>query len=165
VIYRIFLLVLIGSVTSCTHSYYIVRHAEKAAQGPDRNSDVPLTDSGRQRALAIREILKDKKIRYVYATNTIRTRSTAEPTADYFGLKVETYQPAVPTPDLIRKFRALKKNVLIVGHSNTVDNLVNELSGKTNVPGDLADTEYNHLFIVKIKGRRVIFRAAKIYPQ
>ncbi len=53
------------------------------------SSDVPLSDKGKERAEALKEVLKNKKIAYVFSTNTIRTKSTAQPTADYFGLQTE----------------------------------------------------------------------------
>lgn len=151
-------------LSSCSHSYYVVRHAEKEAPGPQMVSDVPLTEAGEQRAAALRDRLRDKRIRYVFSTNTLRTRSTAAPTATLFGLPVTIYQPAVPDAAFLGSLKSLKKNVLIVGHSNTVDNIVNGLTGQQSVPGDLGDNEYNHLFVVTVKGKKVIFRDEKIYP-
>jgi phosphohistidine phosphatase SixA len=143
--------------TSCSHTIYIVRHAEKATQtGSSMSSDVPLTDQGKARATALRELLADKKIAYVYSTNTLRTRSTAQPTADFFHLEVQTYGPK-PDSGFAGKLRSLKKNVLVVGHSNTVDDMVNLLCGKTMIPGDLPDSVYNKLLIVRIKGKMAYF--------
>lgn len=153
----LFILVTIVFV-SCSHSYYIVRHAEKAsASATMMSSDVSLSDQGKARAEALKETLKDKNIRYVFSTNFIRTKSTVQPTAGYFKLQTEIYGP---TPDsmFISKLRSLKKNVLIVGHSNTVDDVVNMLCGKTEVNGDLKESEYDNLFIVKKKGKHYIFR-------
>jgi phosphohistidine phosphatase SixA len=127
------------------------------------SSDVPLTAAGTQRAGALREILRHKKIGYVFSTNTIRTRSTAQPTADFFHLPIETYGPR-PDSAFIALLWSKKKNTLVVGHSNTVDDLVNMLCGKKEVPGDLPDTEYNKLFIVKKKGKKLTFTESTIYP-
>jgi phosphohistidine phosphatase SixA len=146
--------------SSCSQSYYIVRHAEKAAQEPNTSSDVPLTEEGRQRAEALKEILKRKKIAFVFSTNTIRTKSTAQPTADYFHLTTEIYGPK-PDSAFIALLKSKKKNTLIVGHSNTVDDIVNMLCGEIKVPGDLPETEFNNLFIVKKKGKRYIFYSQK----
>ena len=101
------------------------------------SSDVPLTEKGKQRAEALKEILKDKKIAYVFSTNTIRTKSTAQPTADYFHLTTEIYGPR-PDSAFISLLKSKKKNTLIVGHSNTVDDIVNMLCGEKKVAGDLA---------------------------
>lgn len=146
--------------SSCTHSYYIVRHAEKATQEANMSSDVPLTEKGKQRAEQLKEILKNNKIGLVYSTNTIRTKSTAQPTADYFHLPIETYGPR-PDSAFIALLKSKKKNTLVVGHSNTVDDIVNMLCGRREVAGDLPDAEYNNLFIVKKKGKRCIYSALK----
>ena len=61
----------------------------------------------------------------------------------------------------IAKLKALKKNTLIVGHSNTVDEVVNGLTGTNSVPGDLQDSEYNNLFVIKVKGKKVSFERKK----
>ena len=146
--------------SSCSHSYYIVRHAEKAAQETNMSSDVPLTEEGRQRAEALKEILKTKKIAFVFSTNTIRTKSTAQPTANYFHLTTEIYGPK-PDSAFIALLKSKKKNTLIVGHSNTLDDIVNMLCGEKKVPGDLPDTEYNNLFIVKYRGKKVSFESRR----
>jgi len=156
-----FLPVLLLFLISCSHSYYIVRHAEKAVQAANMSSDVPLSEKGKERAEALKEILKNKKISYIFSTNTIRTKSTAQPIADYLGLQIESYGP-LPDETFITKLRSLKKNVLIVGHSNTVDDIVNMLCKRKEVAGDLPDTAYNKLFIVTVKGKKTSFKEEHI---
>ena len=143
--------------TSCGHTYYVVRHAEKAAAAPNMSTDVPLSQEREQRAIALREALKNKKIHYVYSTNTNRTRSTALPTAEHFGLKIETYGPR-PDTAFVNLLKTKKKNTLVVGHSNTIDDIVNMLCGETKVNGDLPETDYDNLFSVKKKGKRYVFK-------
>ncbi|HPG11305.1 MAG TPA: histidine phosphatase family protein [Chitinophagaceae bacterium] len=147
-------------LASCGNTYYIVRHAEKAAQGPNMTSDVPLTEEGKARAEDLKNILKKKKIAYIYSTNTIRTKSTAQPTADYFKLPIEMYNPR-PDQSFIDLLKAKTKNTLIVGHSNTVDDIVNMLCGKKKIASDLADAEYDNLFMVKRRGDRYVFTYQK----
>jgi phosphohistidine phosphatase SixA len=145
---------------SCSTTYYIVRHAEKDSPAMNAavmmSTDPPLSSDGQQRALALMELLKNKKIGYIFSTNTIRTKATAQPTADYFGLPIEMYNPR-PDSVFINKLRLLSKNTLIVGHSNTVDDIVNLLCGELKIPADLEDHEYDNLFIVKKKGKRFVF--------
>jgi len=147
-------------LTSCARTYYVVRHAEKASQGPNMTSDVPLSDAGQQRALALREVLKDKKIDSIFSTNTIRTRSTAQATADLFKTTITNYGP-MPNAEFIARLKAIKKNTLVVGHSNTVDDIVNGLTGQKSVPGDLADSQYDNLYVIKIKGKKAKFENKK----
>ncbi len=157
---KYFLPVVLVLFASCSHSYYIVRHAEKAAPGPNMTSDVPLSPEGEQRAQDLKEIMKNKKITFIYSTNTIRTKSTAKPTADHFGLSAEIYGPR-PDTAFISLLKTKSKNTLVVGHSNTVDDVVNMLCGETKVNGDLPETVYDNLFIVRKKGKKYHFQQKK----
>lgn len=142
---------------SCkTTNYYIVRHAEKAtASNTTMSNDVPLSDAGKQRAEALKEILQKEHIKHIFSTNYIRTKSTVQPLADAIHIPIKIYDPKDST--FISKLKSLEGNILIVGHSNTVDDLVNGLSNKKEIAGDLPDSEYGDLFIVKKKGKKISF--------
>lgn len=153
-------------LTSCSRTYYIVRHAEKAVTSPGIMMSTPddpaLSEGGKKRAQVLKEILKDKHIASIYSTNTIRTKSTAEPLSQFSGVPIQLYGPR-PDSSFINKLKTLKGNVLIVGHSNTVDDLVNGLLNEKKL-ADLADHEYNHLFLVKYNrfpGTKVRFQGRK----
>ena len=140
---------------SCkTTTYYIVRHAEKETTNT-MTSDVPLSAAGKQRAEALKEVLKNENIKHVYSTNFIRTKSTAQPLADAIYVPVEIYDPK--DSKFINRLKAVDGNALIVGHSNTVDDLVNALSGTKEINGDLPDSAYGDLFVVKKKGNHFSF--------
>ena len=142
---------------SCSKTnYYIVRHAEKATI--TMTSDVPLSDMGQQRAVALKNELNDKKIRHIFSTNTIRTKSTAQPLSEILGISIQTYDAKDTT--FISRLKDINKNVLIVGHSNTVDNLINGLTGK-NLLQDLPESQYGDLFIIKKKGRKYSFEKSR----
>lgn len=138
---------------SCTRTYYVVRHAEKneAATGGTTTNATPLSDAGMARANALRDSLATKSIRYVFTTNTVRTRSTGRPTAILSAADTLLY--ATPNSDSLNKFitriRNIKKNVLIVGHSNTVNDIVNGLSGAQSVPNDLQEHQFDNLFVIR----------------
>jgi phosphohistidine phosphatase SixA len=157
----LFVVFLLFCITSCSQTIYVVRHAEKATP-MGNNTDVPLSTDGEKRAEAIKEILKDKHIGQIYSTNTIRTKLTAKPTADYFHLTINTYGPK-PDSAFISLLESEKKNTLVVGHSNTVDDIVNMLCGEKKVPGDLQDSEYNHFYILKRSGKKYSFQDAGIF--
>lgn len=141
-------------LTACSHTYYVVRHAEKANQEANMSSDVPLSAAGQQRAEALKQELRGKKIVHVFSTNTLRTMATARPTAEYFHVSAQPYGPR-PDSAFIAMLKKLKKNTLVVGHSNTVDDIVNGLTGSKSVAGDLQDSEYNNLFVIKLKGKKL----------
>ena len=148
---------------SCRQTFYVVRHAEKevaSGSATMMTNDPPLSEAGKQRAEALKEVLKKKKIGYIYSTNTIRTKSTAEPVRAYYNLSTQVYQP-IPDQAFISHLFSLKKNVLLVGHSNTVDDVVNKLCGAVKIPSDLHDTAYDNLFVVRKKGKKLVFENKK----
>jgi len=118
---------------------YLVRHGEKAAVGQDPD----LTPQGQARAQAIAAILSKTGITQVFSTPTQRTRQTAQPLAQRLGLEVQLYDPRAPKA-LVDKVKTLSGPVLVVGHSNTLPELVRLFGG---APGaDIGDDEYDRLY-------------------
>jgi len=142
----------IAPVSVATTTVIVVRHAEK---GTDDPRDPSLTVAGQQRALALSSVLKDAGVTAIYTTQYKRNRQTAEPLAQQSGIAI-TERPitAANTPsyaqDLASEIltRSAGKSVLVVGHSNTVPDIVKALSGSV-VPA-ITDPEYDHIFIVTI---------------
>ena len=151
------LIALLVIFSSCTTTrYFIVRHAEKQDATANMSSDVPLSEKGKQRAQALKEQMAYQKIRAIYSTNYNRTKSTAQPTSDITGVPVVIYDPS--NEGFVEKLRQFEKgDVLVVGHSNTVDDLVNKLMGEKIIASDLPDTEYGSLFVVIKKGKKYTF--------
>lgn len=138
------------AVSAATTTIVVVRHAEKSTDDP---RDPSISEAGNERALALSVVLKDAGVSAIYATQYKRTRQTAEPLAQKLGLSVIERQVAgTPTyaADLAREVLAASagKTVLIVGHSNTVPQIVQAFSGSVVAP--IQDNEYDHLFIVVI---------------
>ncbi|MEO6069396.1 MAG: histidine phosphatase family protein [Chitinophagaceae bacterium] len=153
---KMFLLVALSFLFSCTTTkYYIVRHAEKEP-ATTMSSDVLLTPYGKQRAIALKDQLKGKKISHIYSTNLARTRETAMPLSIAKGVAIENYG-SVDTSFLNRLKNLPKGNILIVGHSNTVDDIVNGLTGKPMLK-DLDESRYGDLFIVKKRNNHFYFQ-------
>lgn len=105
----------------------LVRHAEK---GEGRNPD--LTPAGKRRAEALADALAQAGIRHVLSSDQLRTQATAAPLAARLGLQTEPvgFGPggvAAHVKALAERVRALDGAVLVVGHSNTVPELVAEL--------------------------------------
>lgn len=142
-------------MASCkTTAFYVIRHAEKevAPAGNMMTTDVPLSAAGQERAIALREQLKDKGIGLIYSTATNRTTGTARPLSAATGVAIQLYDPKDPL--FIKNLVRHKGTpVLVVGHSNTVDDVVNTLAGK-NLLQDLPDNQYGDLFLVKVRGSK-----------
>ena len=152
---------------SCSHTVYVVRHAEKASIPTDSlnkmmSNDPPLSEPGMVRAIVLKDELGKKHIRHIYSTNTIRTFYTAEPLSKAIHVDISVYRDI---DSLVRVVRSLKGNTLIVGHSNTVDDIVNKLSGATKISADLKDNEYDNLFVIRFRGKKAIFEKRRYgYP-
>lgn len=153
---------------SCGNTIFIVRHAEKAPVPAGASqmmaADPPLSAAGETRALALRDRLKGEKVRYIYSTNFKRTTATAKPLSEAGGnLPIVIYNSRMDSMDaFISRLKEIRKgNVLVVGHSNTIDDLANKLCGNKVVPGDLKDSEYDHLYRVKRKGKTYQFNNEK----
>lgn len=159
---HLYLFVLIVVFSSCSKTtYYIVRHAEKATAVPNMTTDVPLNAAGEQRAINLKNLLLNKNIGFIFSTSTIRTTSTVNPLSAETGVPVQFYNHRDTLDQFIQRLKNIKKkNVLIVGHSNTVDDLVNKLMNQSLLK-DLQETEYDNLFIVKRKGKKYLFEQKK----
>jgi 2,3-bisphosphoglycerate-dependent phosphoglycerate mutase len=144
---------------SChTTTYYIVRHAEKEPT-LIMTSDVPLSAAGKERAIALKDQLRNKGIKYLYSTNYSRTLSTIEPLRRELGLTVRLYGTKDTLDRFIAELRNIRDgNVLIAGHANTVGVIVNTLTGKQYINGDLPDSAYGDLFVVTKRGNRYDFK-------
>ncbi|RYY41331.1 MAG: histidine phosphatase family protein [Chitinophagaceae bacterium] len=144
-------------LASCqTTRYYIVRHGEKSNPGAGMTSDVPLSPAGEERAQALLVRLQDARLRYVYSTDYLRTKATAAPSASAAGLGLIFYDPK-DTAFVGRVLAQGKGNTLIVGHSNTVDDLVNRFLGRKELT-DLPDSSFGDLFIVTKRGKRFSYK-------
>lgn len=121
---------------------YLTRHAEKAAM----TGDPDLTEAGKARAQNMAAVLRHAGITRIYTTKWARTRQTAQPLATQLGVQPEIYDNG---EKLVAMLKASGGTMLVVGHSNTVPGLVNQLGGKGGTEIDEA-TEYDRLYQVII---------------
>ena len=127
--------------------YIVVRHAEK---GTDDARDPSLSEAGTARAQSLARLLADTPLQAVYATTYKRTQQTAQPAATARGLAVTTYDAKLPAATFVAQLRATHAEgaVLVVGHSNTVPEIVIALSGKQVEP--MPDTAFDRLYRVTV---------------
>ncbi|MCS4308552.1 broad specificity phosphatase PhoE [Rheinheimera pacifica] len=122
---------------------YLVRHAEK--QGD--SIDPPLSECGRARAQALAGYFANIPLAAVYATPYQRTRQTAAAVAAAKQLSVTDYDPR-QSGQLVAQLTAQGQPVLVVGHSNTVPQLVSLLSDIEMAA--LTEQDYNLLYRVEL---------------
>ena len=123
----------------------IVRHAEAA--GTQHGGDPVLSSDGRARSLELARTLADTPLRSVYTTHYQRNRQTAEPLPRHIGEK-----PTV-IDDVDATVRALQAEpwgatALVIGHSNTVADLVRGLTGQALPEGE--PIVFDRMWIVTI---------------
>lgn len=128
-------------------TFYFIRHAEKDRSNAD-NVDPELTQAGLGRAMHWAEILDNVQLDAIYTTDFERTSMTAAPTSVKKDITVQYYNPDEIN---IEQFKAdnLNKKVLVVGHSNTVPDMVNKMIGEDKY-SDMDDSDNGSLFIVQI---------------
>ena len=123
---------------------FIVRHAEKASTG---GNDPDLSIQGQKRADALAHILKDSKITSVFVTEFKRTQETVAPTARAAQVSPIVI-PANDIEALVEKLRDLKGNALVVGHGNTIPDLLRALGIATTV--SIPEDDYTEIFAVLV---------------
>ena len=133
-----------------TTTVFVMRHAEKAELPAD---DPPLSPTGEARALELAQHFgsapKGLGLDRIIVSEFRRTQETVRPLANRLGIPVIVV-PAKDPATAAR--RALDENrggrVLIVGHSNTVPQIVEELSGES-VP-EMSEAEYGILYMIAV---------------
>lgn len=134
-----------------TTTVIFVRHAEKAAIPAD---DPGLSAAGKQRAAELARQLVDADVvagvDAIYATPFRRTEETAQPVATALGLPITSYEAANTETIMDEIVRTHKgKIILVVGHSNTVPEMIGNMGASKKVPG-IDENEYDNLYVVSI---------------
>jgi 2,3-bisphosphoglycerate-dependent phosphoglycerate mutase len=133
----------------CT-TVIVIRHAEKALGSV---TDPPLTEAGQARAELLARMFGDAKpagrIDAIYVTPALRNRLTAAPLAARLGLTPVVVSS--DSKDLAR--RALREHeggrVLVIGHADSVPQIVADLSGNNNIP-EMSAAEFGTMYIVTV---------------
>ncbi len=131
-------------------AFYVMRHLQIAA-----GTDPGLTEEGQRCAARLAEEMGASGVRAIYASTTRRARETAAPLAARLGVTPAEYDPR-DTPGLIARITAEPGSVLVVGHSNTVPEIVERLGGAR--PDDLSEDRYGEIWRVSRPGGAVTVR-------
>jgi broad specificity phosphatase PhoE len=142
------LLAMLGAMpATAADTVYVIRHLQK-----ESGADPALTAEGRAGASALAELLADKGVTAIYATETRRAMETAAPLAARLGIAITPYDPGDPAM-LAKVAAGVKGAILVVGHSNTVPQLVASFGGAE--PAAIADDEFGTLYIIHAGSNRV----------
>lgn len=137
--------------SATTTTVVLIRHAEKQVGAIP---DAPLSPPGEVRAARLAQMFGDAaalgRVQNIYVTDTRRTQQTAAGVAQRLGLK-----PEIVGKEDARAFarRLLRENhggrALVVGHSNTVPEIVAALSHRSDVP-PMGEEEFDTLYVVSV---------------
>ncbi|HET9639077.1 MAG TPA: phosphoglycerate mutase family protein [Allosphingosinicella sp.] len=125
-------------------SWYVMRHLQKA-----EGQDPALSAEGHGNARRLIDFFGKDPPGAIYVSTTRRALETAGPLAAKLGVTVKEYDPR-DTPGLAARVKAEAGTVLVVGHSNTVPEIVAQLGGAR--PADLAESDYGDIFRVRRDG-------------
>ena len=134
---RLLLLVLAGALAACMTTsaapprpvYFVMRDLNT----PAGERDPDLTDEGRRQAALLAGWFRREPPTAIYVSSYKRAGQSAAPLAARLGLTPIVYDPA-DTPGLLARVRAGPWPALIVGHSNTVPEIVAGLGGTAPAP-------------------------------
>ena len=117
----------------------VVRHLHT----PEGERDPDLTAEGQRQAALLADRLAGEGVRAIYVSDYRRTRQTAAPLAGRLGLTPIVYDHS-DTPALVARVRAGPLPALVVGHSNTVPDIVERLGGPR--PGPMVHADFGDLW-------------------
>jgi 2,3-bisphosphoglycerate-dependent phosphoglycerate mutase len=135
-------------------TFILLRHAEKDASPNANKADVDLSPEGVKRATRFFETVKSYKPEQIFSTVFKRTRATVAPLAQnldpVYRIQVQHYEHTELEEFAERLLKLDAKTVVVVGHNTTTPALANLLI-KQEKYKPLAETEYDKIWIVKIK--------------
>jgi broad specificity phosphatase PhoE len=136
--------------SATTTTVVLVRQAEKEQVTID---NPPLAAAGERRAERLAQMFGDVKgagrIDAIYVTDARRTQQTAAPLAARLGIR-PTVLPAADVDTVASKVLHEHRGgrALIVGHGNTVPEIVQKLSGVAVPP--IGEDEYDNVYVVTV---------------
>lgn len=137
--------------SQATTTIIFVRHAEKELNVGD---DPGLSEAGRRRVAELTRQLLDADVvagvDAIYTTPFRRSRETALPLAAELNLEINTYDAAdkeTVLETILKKHKG--KIILVVGHSDTLPELIANLGASKKVP-PIDEMEYDNIYIISI---------------
>jgi broad specificity phosphatase PhoE len=123
---------------------YVMRHLQKEA-----GADPGLSPEGRRNAERLAGWFRNAPPRAIYVSATRRARETAAPLAAKLHLTAKEYAPG-DVAGLVLRVRQERGPVLVVGHSNTVPDIVAALGGTR--PAAIPDDSFGDIWRVRTGG-------------
>jgi broad specificity phosphatase PhoE len=138
-----------ASAADSTTTIFLVRHAEKDTVVV--GADPPLSAKGFLRAQELARVLGDVHLSAIYVTPYQRNRQTAQPLATHLGDSLTVITSIDSTVASLRS-KHYGQSVLAVGHSNTVPQIIEQLSGQKITP--FTEGDWDRLYVITLMPRR-----------
>ena len=129
----------------------VIRHAEKEAiSAPDPE----LSEAGQARAALLVRMFGETpgagRLDAIYTSSALRSRMTAAPLAARLGI-VPIVAPSDDPKGLAHRIvrENSGKRVMVIGHANTVPDIVAALSGQSDIP-PIGEEEFGTMYIVTV---------------
>jgi phosphohistidine phosphatase SixA len=119
----------------------LVRHAERDLSGSDA-----LSSAGKQRAALLARMFSESGISAIFTSEFARTKQTAAPLAQELGITPRAIDS--DTNAARNQVMSAGPAPLVIGHSNTVPELIAALGGTAGI--EIDDGEFDHMFVVSI---------------
>lgn len=151
---------LLGEVPHETCStFYLIRHAEKVRVDKSENNPA-LNEKGILRAQNWKNYFLDKEISKIYSTDYKRTIRTVQPLAINNNIETVIYSTSdFKFDDFIKS--NIGENTLVVGHSNTIPDFVNELINEEYYT-QIDDLNNSNLYVVSICDSKITHKLIKV---
>jgi broad specificity phosphatase PhoE len=141
-----------ASIAQAQQAIFLVRHGDTVRE--KGNPDVPLSEAGERRAVALAALLKDSGINVIYTTGLQRTVKTAEPLAKLLGIEPRINPQLRPgskpadAEEFAKRLRAEHPEdvLLVVLHSNSVPALLRALGHPVAIK--IPESEFDNLFVI-----------------
>jgi broad specificity phosphatase PhoE len=130
--------------------YYFIRHAEKA----DSSKNPDLSEKGLERSQEWKTLFSKINFDGVYSTDFNRTLKTIQPIVADNNRLLKIYNPKMMDVEVF-KIETHGKTILIVGHSNTIPNMVNQII-KENKYTDIEENQFGNLYIVTLFENQIL---------
>ena len=130
--------------------YYFIRHAEKA----DSSKNPNLSEKGLERAQQWKVLFSEINFDAVYSTDFNRTLQTINPIVLENGKLLKIYNPQLVDIETFKK-ETIGKTILIVGHSNTIPKMVNQII-KENKYVDIAENQFGNLYVITLFENQIL---------
>lgn len=140
------LLALAGCATidrpTAAPAIYVMRHLNT----PAGVTDPDLTSDGQRAAVDLVAWFRTRsKPAVIYVSSTKRAQQTAAPLAQSLGITPKVYNPS-DTPGLVAAVAGETGTVLVVGHSNTVPEIIGLLGGER--PAALVHEDFGDIWLL-----------------